>query len=53
MTVNEAREKHELKPLEGGDSPNNGTFVQAKNAAMMAEQAATKRNGLKMTESLK
>ena len=37
MTVNEAREKHELKPLEGGDS-NNGTFVQAKNAAMMAEQ---------------
>lgn len=38
MTVNEAREKHELKPLEGGDSPNNATFVQAKNAAMMAEQ---------------
>ncbi|MDD4436924.1 MAG: hypothetical protein PHS04_02685, partial [Tissierellia bacterium] len=36
--VNEAREKHELKPLEGGDSPNNATFVQAKNAAMMAEQ---------------
>lgn len=38
MTVNEAREKHELKPLEGGDSPNNATFVQAKNVAMMAKQ---------------
>ena len=45
MTVNEAREKHELKPLEGGDSPNNATFVQAKNAAMMAEQQQQKRNG--------
>lgn len=38
MTVNEAREKHELKPLEGGDSPNNATFVQNKNAQMMAQQ---------------
>lgn len=44
MTVNEAREKHELKPLEGGDSPNNATFVQAKNAAMMAEQQ--RQNGM-------
>ena len=38
MTVNEAREKYEMKPLEGGDAPNNATFVQNKNASMMAEQ---------------
>lgn len=38
MTVNEAREKYEMKPLEGGDAPNNATFVQNKNASMMAQQ---------------
>lgn len=38
MTVNEAREKYEMKPLEGGDAPNNATFVQNKNASMIAEQ---------------
>ena len=38
MTVNEAREKYEMKPLEGGDSPNNATFVQNKNAQLMPHQ---------------
>lgn len=33
QTLNEIREKYELKEIEGGDMPLNGTFVQAKNAA--------------------
>ena len=33
QTLNEIREKYELKELEGGDMPLNGTFLQAKNAA--------------------
>lgn len=37
MTVNEIREKYELKPLEGGDQPNNSTFLQARNAAQQQE----------------
>lgn len=37
MTVNEAREKYEMKPLEGGDSPNNGVFLQNKNAQLMSQ----------------
>ena len=37
MTVNEIREKYELKPLEGGDQPNNSTFLQAKSDAQQAE----------------
>ena len=40
MTVNEAREKYEMKPLEGGDAPNNSTFLQNKNAQAMAQQQA-------------
>ena len=33
QTVNEIREKYELKPVDGGDVIENATFVQAKNAA--------------------
>jgi hypothetical protein len=33
QTLNEVREKYELKEIEGGDVPLNGTFIQAKNAA--------------------
>lgn len=33
QTLNEIREKYELKEIEGGDVPLNGTFIQAKNAA--------------------
>lgn len=40
MTVNEAREKYEMKPLEGGDAPNNSAFLQNKNAEAMAQQQA-------------
>lgn len=40
MTVNEAREKYEMKPLEGGDAPNNSAFLQNKNAQAMAQQQA-------------
>lgn len=40
MTVNEAREKYEMKPLEGGDAPNNSAFLQNKNAQVMAQQQA-------------
>ena len=38
MTVNEAREKYEMKPLEFGDVPTNATLIQNKNAEAMAEQ---------------
>lgn len=40
MTVNEAREKYEMKPLEGGDAPNNSAFLQNKNSQAMAQQQA-------------
>lgn len=40
MTVNEARDKYEMKPLEGGDAPNNSAFLQNKNAQAMAQQQA-------------
>jgi hypothetical protein len=40
MTVNEAREKYEMKPLEGGGAPNNSAFLQNKNAQAMAQQQA-------------
>ena len=43
VTVNEIREEYGLKPIEGGDSPNNSAYLQAKNAeqqAKMQEQAA-------------
>lgn len=33
QTLNEIREKYELKELDGGDMPLNGVFLQAKNAA--------------------
>jgi len=38
MTVNEAREKYEMKPLEEGDAPNNAIYVSNKNAAALAQQ---------------
>lgn len=38
QTVNEIREKYELKPLDGGDLPENATFVQAKNAEEQRKQ---------------
>lgn len=37
MTVNEIREKYEMEPLEGGDSPNNPTFLQAKNTQLQQQ----------------
>lgn len=40
MTVNEVREKYEMKPLEGGDAPNNSAFLQNKNTQAMAQQQA-------------
>ncbi len=35
VTVNEIRQKYEMKPLKGGDNPNNPTFLQSKNASNM------------------
>ena len=47
QTINEIREKHELKPIEGGDVIENSTFVQAKNAAdMKAQQQQMSGNGM-------
>lgn len=40
VTVNEIREKYEMKPLEGGDNPNNATFIQSKNSEAMLKQQA-------------
>lgn len=43
VTVNEIRAEYGLKPIEGGDSPNNSAYLQAKNAEeqkKMQEQAA-------------
>lgn len=37
-TINEIREKYEMKPLEGGDIIENAVFVQSKNAAVMGAQ---------------
>lgn len=37
-TINEIREKYEMKPLEGGDVIENAVFVQSKNAAVMGAQ---------------
>ena len=38
MTVNEIREKYEMEPLEGGDSPNNSIYLQAKSAQAQQQQ---------------
>lgn len=38
MTVNEIREQYDLKPIEGGDQPNNSTFLQAKSQASAEAQ---------------
>lgn len=47
QTINEIREKYELKPIEGGDVIENSTFVQAKNAAdMKAQQQQIGGNGM-------
>lgn len=47
QTINEIREKYELKPIEGGDVIENSTFVQAKNAAdMKAQQQQMGGNGI-------
>lgn len=48
MTVNEAREKHEMKPLEFGDVPTNATLIQNKNAEMMSKQGG---QGMEMDEN--
>lgn len=48
MTVNEAREKYEMKPLEFGDVPTNATLIQNKNAEMMAKQGG---QGMEMDEN--
>lgn len=49
MTVNEAREKYEMKPLEFGDVPTNATLIQNKNAEMMAKQGGGQ--GMEMDEN--
>lgn len=47
QTINEIREKYELKPIEGGDVIENSTFLQAKNAAdMKAQQQQMGDNGM-------
>ena len=47
QTINEIREKYELKPIEGGDVIENSTFLQAKNAAdMKAQQQQMGGNGM-------
>ena len=38
MTINEVREKYEMKPLDGGDIPSNSVYMQAKNMAMQQQQ---------------
>lgn len=38
QTINEVREKYELKPLEGGDIPENSVYLQAKNAEAQRQQ---------------
>ena len=38
QTVNEIREKYELKPLEYGDVPENSVLISAKNQAQMQQQ---------------
>lgn len=48
MTVNEAREKYEMMPLEFGDIPTNATLIQNKNAEMMAKQGG---QGMQMDEN--
>lgn len=45
MTVNEVREKYEMKPLDGGDAPNNSIFLQNKSAEMQQEQQAQANTG--------
>ena len=48
MTVNEAREKYEMKPLEFGDVPTNATLLQNKNAEAMAKQGGSQ--GMEMND---
>lgn len=38
--INETREKYDMNPLEYGDIPSNSIYLQAQNAAKMAEQNA-------------
>lgn len=38
MTVNEIRQKYELKPLEAGDQPNNSIYLQAQSAQQQQQQ---------------
>lgn len=38
MTINEVREKYEMKPLEGGDIPSNSVYIQSKNMEMQQQQ---------------
>ena len=40
MTINELREKYDLKPLEFGDIPSNSAYLQAKSQAQFAQQGA-------------
>lgn len=44
-TINEIREKYEMKPLEGGDIIENAVFVQSKNAAAMGAQSGDLSSG--------
>lgn len=38
QTINEIREKWELKPIDGGDVPENPTYISAKNSTAQQEQ---------------
>lgn len=38
MTINELREKYDLKPLEFGDIPSNSAYLQSKSQAQFAQQ---------------
>lgn len=45
-TVNEIREKYEMKPLEYGDVPENATLMQNKNAAEQRAQMQAQQGGM-------
>lgn len=45
QTINEIREKYELKPIENGDIPENSAYLQAKSQAAMQQQQAAMMGG--------
>ena len=45
-TINEVREKYDMKPLEGGDIPANSAFLSNKNQEAMRQQQAAMQGGM-------